>query len=65
MMAGSASTVDHIPYDQAYAPGFDDMLRRVPDIGKIRTLTGWQPRHTLDDIIRDVITTLRSGAAGA
>ncbi len=64
-LAGSASTIDHIPYDQAYAPGFDDMLRRVPDIGKIRALTGWQPRHTLDDIIRDVITTLRSGVAQA
>ncbi len=58
-LTGSASAVEHIPYDKAYAPGFEDMLRRVPDIHKIRRFTGWEPRKTLDEIIRDVAGHMR------
>ena len=35
-MTGSASEIVLIPYDQAYEAGFEDMPRRVPDLGKIR-----------------------------
>jgi UDP-glucose 4-epimerase len=52
---GSASPIRMVPYDQAYEHGFEDMQRRVPDTTKVRRLTGWQPRHTLNDILRDVI----------
>jgi hypothetical protein len=48
----------YVPYDQAYAEGFDDMRRRVPDISKIQALTGWQPRLTLLQTLRDVIAYL-------
>jgi UDP-glucose 4-epimerase len=47
--------IEQIPYDQAYAAGFEDMRRRVPDISKIKALTGWQPALSLDSILRDVI----------
>jgi UDP-glucose 4-epimerase len=44
-----------IPYDQAYEPGFEDMMRRVPDITKIHAAVGWSPTsplaQTLDQII--------------
>lgn len=49
-----------IPYDQAYTEGFDDMQRRVPDTSRIQALTGWRPNRSLDDILADVIQTLRS-----
>lgn len=62
-LTGSRSSVVHIPYDQAYSPGFEDMLRRVPDIGKIGRVTGWKPQHALDDIIRDVVREFRRRAA--
>jgi UDP-glucose 4-epimerase len=52
---GSSSRLVRIPYDQAYETGFEDMERRVPDIGKIRSLTGWEPQLGLDRIIADVI----------
>jgi UDP-glucose 4-epimerase len=52
---GSQSPVQQIPYDQAYAPGFEDMERRVPSIDRIGSLLGWQPRHNLDQILDDVI----------
>jgi UDP-glucose 4-epimerase len=51
---GSSSSISLIPYDEAYEEGFEDMLRRIPDIAKVDRLIGWQPTHTLDDIIRDV-----------
>lgn len=44
-----------IPYETAFESGFEDMERRVPDIGRISRLTGWEPRRTLDDILDDVI----------
>lgn len=51
----SGEEILFLPYDQAYAEGFDDMRRRVPDISKIRALTGWVPRRHLQEILEDVI----------
>ncbi|HET6712482.1 MAG TPA: NAD-dependent epimerase/dehydratase family protein [Actinomycetota bacterium] len=59
---GSSSRIVHVPYDVAYETGFEDMERRVPDIGKITSLTGWSPKHTLDDILDDVIEHQRASA---
>jgi UDP-glucose 4-epimerase len=53
--AKSSSTVTHVPYSEAYAPGFEDMRRRVPDTAKILRAVGWQPTHGLDAILDDVI----------
>jgi UDP-glucose 4-epimerase len=52
---GSASGIELIPYDEAYAAGFEDMIRRVPDTTKVWKLTGWQPMLSLDDILADAI----------
>jgi len=62
---GSDSKIVHIPYSEAYAPGFEDMLRRVPDITKARNWLGFSPKRTLDDIITDVVNHLRPHVAGA
>jgi UDP-glucose 4-epimerase len=50
----SKSTIEHIPYEKAYAPGFEDMQRRVPDISKIKEAINWQPQRDLTQIISDV-----------
>jgi UDP-glucose 4-epimerase len=50
----SKSTIDYIPYEKAYAPGFEDMQRRVPDISKIKNAIKWQPQRGLAQIISDV-----------
>jgi len=50
----SRSPVVHIPYDEAYEEGFEDMRKRVPDITKIQDLIGYEPKHSLKDIIVDV-----------
>jgi UDP-glucose 4-epimerase len=54
-LAGSSSPIRYVPYDEAYESGFEDMSRRVPDLTKIRGLIGYEPRFTLDDILRQVI----------
>jgi len=51
----SRSQIQYIPYHEAYAPGFEDMRRRVPDTGKINAAIGWQPKHELNQILDDVI----------
>jgi UDP-glucose 4-epimerase len=50
----SQSSIEFIPYEKAYAPGFEDMQRRVPDISKINQDLGWAPKKVLSQIITDV-----------
>jgi UDP-glucose 4-epimerase len=50
----SKSIIEYIPYEKAYAPGFEDMQRRVPDITKIKEAINWQPQRDLTQIIADV-----------
>ena len=50
----SNSTIQYIPYEKAYAPGFEDMQRRVPDISKIKDTLRWSPQKDLTQIISDV-----------
>jgi UDP-glucose 4-epimerase len=56
----SSSLIVHVPYDQAYAPGFEDMQRRLPDITKAQTAFDFRPRRDLDQILADVISDQRS-----
>ena len=50
----SKSTIEYILYEKAYAPGFEDMQRRVPDISKIKQELNWSPQRDLTQIISDV-----------
>jgi UDP-glucose 4-epimerase len=54
-LAGSASPIVLVPYEEAYQPGFEDLRRRVPDIGKISRVVGYRPRVSLDETIGRVI----------
>ena len=54
-MTGSSSEIIIIPYKEAYKEGFEDMRRRLPDISKIQTLTGYEPTLVLEDILKLVI----------
>lgn len=55
-LAGSSSEIVHIPYEQAYETGFEDMRRRVPDTSKINKLIGYEPTYSLDEILKEVIS---------
>ena len=56
----SDSPIELIPYNEAYAQGFEDMERRVPDASKIQRWTGFKPKKTLDEIIADVVADRRT-----
>jgi UDP-glucose 4-epimerase len=58
-LAESNSPIRIVPYDQAYESGFEDMPRRLPDLSKIKRLVNYEPRHSLDDILKHVIEYFR------
>ena len=59
----SRSEIVKVPYDQAYEEGFEDMPRRVPDLSRLRALTGYEPRVHLDEILDRVIEYFMSDKA--
>lgn len=58
----SDSPITYIPYDQAYEPGFEDMPRRVPSLGKLEQLTGFRPATPLSEIVDRVAKYFRAPA---
>lgn len=50
----TTSAIQYIPYSEAYAPGFEDMRRRVPDTAKPAPLWA-DPTLDLNTILDDVI----------
>ena len=57
---GSSSVIEKVLYEKAYAPGFEDMQRRIPDITKIKRTVGWSPKRDLSVIISDIAEFLRT-----
>ena len=55
--------IQHVPYAQAYAPGFEDIRARVPDLTRIRGTINYKPQRRLDDIISEVIAWKREQAS--
>jgi UDP-glucose 4-epimerase len=58
-LSGSDSPIKYVPYEEAYESGFEDMPRRVPDLTKIRRMIGYEPQHSLNDILVQVIEYFR------
>jgi UDP-glucose 4-epimerase len=52
---GSSSPIRFVPHHEVFGQNFEDMSRRVPDIGKLQQLTGYKPRVDLDEILERVI----------
>lgn len=64
-LTGSTSEIVHIPYSEAYEAGFEDMPRRVPDIGKVRDRIGFEPTRDLERILLDVIAYQKAAASAS
>jgi nucleoside-diphosphate-sugar epimerase len=60
----SSSAIEYVPYDQAYEPGFEDMMRRVPCVDKLHSLTGFRPQTSLNEIIDRVAVYFQEKAEG-
>lgn len=59
-LTGSTSEIHYIPYDQAYGPGYEDMRHRAPSLDKIRAAVGYDPKTSLDQILKSVIDDMKS-----
>jgi UDP-glucose 4-epimerase len=62
-LTGSQSEIRFIPYEQAYEVGFEDMHRRLPDISKIETITGYRPTLDLVQMLERIVEFERSKVA--
>jgi len=58
-MTGSKSKKEFIPYDVAYGKPIDDMMRRVPNLERIKTTVGWEAKTNLDQALRIIIKSFR------
>ena len=48
------AAIEYIPYTNAYGEGFEEVVRRLPDLTKLKNLTDFTPTMAIDDIIRGV-----------
>ena len=62
-LTGSRSETVHVPYDEVYGQGIDDMLHRQPSIEKVESRIGWGPTRSLDEILADVLDHTRRAPA--
>jgi UDP-glucose 4-epimerase len=56
----SRSECVHVPFEEAYGQGIEDMLHRKPALGKINAAIGWETTIDLDGVLADVIAYERS-----
>jgi len=50
-ITGAKVGIEYVPYEKAYEQGFEDMERRVPDIRKVLSVTGYEPRVGLEQAL--------------
>ena len=60
-VTGSRSDIVYVPFEDVYGADFEDMRRRVPDIRKIRNLTGFKVRTGLEQTIGEIADHIRGG----
>jgi UDP-glucose 4-epimerase len=63
-MVDPALPITHIPYSEAYAPSFEDIRARIPDLTRIRTTIGFQARQGLDDVLGEILEWKRATRNG-
>ena len=54
-LTGSSSQIIHVPYEKAYTEGFEDLVRRVPDINLAKELIGFKPKYSLDETLKFIL----------
>jgi UDP-glucose 4-epimerase len=62
---GSTSEIELVEYEAIYGSRFEDMQRRVPDLAKIRSLVGYEPQVTLDQLLHETVAHVRAQRAPA
>lgn len=58
--AQSTSTIEFVPYKDVYGFDFVDVQQRCPDLTKLQSLTGYQPKYSLEETIDELIAFYRA-----
>lgn len=59
-MTNSQSDIVHMSYEEAYGVPFTDVRRRQPDLRKLKKLTGYQEKWTLENTIDSILSAKKS-----
>jgi len=60
-MTGSKSKKEFISYEKAYGRPIEDMMRRVPNLKRIRETIGWEPKTSLTETLQVIIESFKYG----
>lgn len=58
-MTGSKSKKEFVPYEVAYGRPIEDMMRRVPNLERIKNATGWEPKTSLTETLGVIIESFK------
>jgi UDP-glucose 4-epimerase len=58
-MTGSKSKKEFVPYEKAYGRPIEDMMRRVPNLERIKKAIGWEPKTSLTETLRVIIESCK------
>ncbi len=59
-MTGSKSEKQFISYEEAYGRPFDDMMRRIPCLDRVRGMVGYEPKTSLSQMLEAIIAEKRT-----
>ena len=54
-LTGSASIKQYVPIEVAYGRPIEDMMRRVPNLERIKKTIGWMPIPSLNDMLQLIV----------
>ena len=54
-LTGSRSTIEYVPYSEAYGHDFEDVRRRVPDVSRLAATVGCKPAMPIEAILESII----------
>jgi UDP-glucose 4-epimerase len=60
-MTSSKSKKQFVSYEEAYGRPIEDMMRRVPNLKRIKTAIGWEPKTTLTQALEIIIESEKPG----
>jgi UDP-glucose 4-epimerase len=58
-MTGSKSKKKFVSYKKAYGRPIEDMMRRVPNLERIKKMIGWEPKTSLDKALQVIIENFK------
>ncbi len=58
-MTGSSSKKEFVSYEKAYGKPIEDMMRRLPHLGRIKETIGWEAETPLDKTLQIIIESFK------